>query len=140
MSRGNGQPPILPGCDVAPAQATPDTEPTSGAKTPKRRANRRKARDRFGVLNKFVDTVAGTLERSDLLVWLVLYRDTRDGVAATAQREIARRVGLCERTVRYALGRLERQGLVTRLYRGGINRGPSRYRVECEPNKPARRQ
>lgn len=91
-------------------------------------ASRRTA-DRFATLNGFVDFTAGTLNRAALLVWLVLYRDTRDGTAATSQTDIARRTGLCRRTVVSALQRLEAAGLLKRVYRGGLRRGTSRYRV-----------
>ena len=32
------------------------------------------------------------------MVWLVLYRDTKDGVAKTSQADIARRAGISVRT------------------------------------------
>ncbi len=89
----------------------------------------RKAADRFAVLNNFVDFTAGTLNRGELLTWLVLYRDTKDGTAATSQADLARRTGLCRRTVVFALERLEAAGLLKRVHRGGLRRGTSRYRV-----------
>ena len=46
---------------------------------------KRQHRDRFGVLNAFVDFTMAGLIRSDLAVWLVLYRDTKDGVAQTGR-------------------------------------------------------
>lgn len=85
--------------------------------------------DRFAVLNAFVDFTAGTLSRADLLVWLTLYRDTRDGIAATSQADIARRTGLARRTVQLATNRLAAAGLLQRVHRGGLRRGTSRYRV-----------
>ena len=48
---------------------------------PKGEPSRRRTRDRFEVLNGFVDFTAGKLNRSELLVWLTLYRDTRDELA-----------------------------------------------------------
>ena len=90
---------------------------------------KRQVQDRFGVLNAFADFTAATLTRGELLVWLVLYRDTKDGTAATSQADIARRAGLCKRTVISALQRLESAGLLKRIHRGGLRRGTSRYRV-----------
>ncbi len=123
----NGHPPMLDGCAVLPAMEP--AEPTAEQAKPKRKPNRRKTGNRFAVLNAFVDTAAGELTRSEILVWLVLYRDTRNGIAQTSQADIARRANLSSRTVRYAIGRLTKRGLLALVYRGGINRGTSKYRV-----------
>jgi len=95
----------------------------------KGKAAGRKAADRFAVLNNLVDFTAATLNRAELLVWLTLYRDTKDGTAATSQADIARRTGLCKRTVQLTTARLEAAGLLKRVHRGGLRRGTSRYRV-----------
>ncbi len=95
----------------------------------KLKAKKRGVRDRFTVLNNFVDYTAGSLPRSEVLVWLVLYRDTRDGTAETAQADIVRRTGLGKRTVQLAIKKLETSGLVKCVRRGGLRRGVSRYRV-----------
>lgn len=113
-------------------EAAPDepAEPTAGTKArAKGTGAGRQAGDRFATLNAFVDFTAGTLNRADLLTWLVLYRDTRDGTAATSQADIARRTGLAKRTVQLAMNRLEAAGLLKRVHRGGLRRGTSRYRV-----------
>lgn len=116
----------LSGCGVLP--------PLDEAETPAPAAhkNGRKptAADRFGVLNAFVDMSIAKLTRAEIAVWLVLFRDTRDGTARTSQADIARRAGIEDRTVRRALDRLKERGLVTLVYKGGLNRGPSRYRVQ----------
>lgn len=71
---------------------------------------------------------------NEIAVWLVLYRDTKqDGTARTSQADMARRVGTSDRTVRRALDKLERRGLLKVTYRGGIGRGPSAYRVRPLP-------
>lgn len=125
-------PRILAGCDVLPAMepASPPERPTEGAADlPKDRTAKRKAGERFAVLNAFVDFTAGTLARGELLVWLVLFRDAREGIARTSQADIARRAGMSDRTVRRTLKRLERCGLLQTVYRGGLHRGLSKYRV-----------
>jgi len=90
---------------------------------------RRKTGDRFAVLNAFVDAGMVGLSRVELATWLVLYRDTRDGTACTSMESIAGRAGCCRRAVVKAVARLRRRGLLVQVFRGGINRGPSRYRV-----------
>jgi CRP-like cAMP-binding protein len=81
------------------------------------------------VLNSFVDGMLRSLKRNELAVWLILYRDTRDGVACTSQADIARRAGTSKRTVIRALGRLQKLGLVELLRRGTMHGLPSSYRV-----------
>lgn len=85
---------------------------------------------RFAVLNAFVDCSLSGLRRSEIAVWLVLYRDVRDGSVRTSQADIARRAGLSDRAVRSALAKLEQLGLLVCIFRGGLNRGTTRYRVE----------
>jgi DNA-binding IscR family transcriptional regulator len=69
------------------------------------------------------------LSRSEIAVWLVLYRDTRDGTVRTSQENIAKRSGTSVRHVRKAITSLTAAGLVTVVFQGGLNRGPSRFRV-----------
>lgn len=136
----------LTGCAVLPPMATggpqrqehaasvagrADDQPATKPTKPKGKPERRRTGDRFELLNGFVDFTAGTLSRSELLVWLTLYRDTRDDIAKTGQADVARRTGLGERTVRWAIGRLEGRGLLDVVYRGGLNRGTSTYRVRA---------
>jgi DNA-binding MarR family transcriptional regulator len=90
---------------------------------------KRSTADRFAVLNAFVDFTLRDLARPDLAVWFVLYRDTKDGIAKTAQNDIARRTGLCDRTVRRSIKRLTDRGLLLVVRRGGLRQGPSVYRV-----------
>ena len=118
------EPPILAGCAVLPPmnskrKPAPATEPKQSSKS----------RDRFKVLNNFVDFTMRDLKAADVRVWFVLYRDTQDGTAATAQTDIARRAGVSVRAVHGSVKRLKRLGLLKVIYRGGLNRGSSRYRV-----------
>ena len=105
------------------------------APQPKRSTGKRQPRDRFATLNTFVDCTTGGLSRSEALTWLVLYRDTRDGTARTSAADVARRIGTTRRTAIGAIGRLRNRGLLTQVYRGGLNRGPSIYRVHPLPGE-----
>lgn len=116
---------------------TPAATPQSGARDKaKGETGRRKTADRFTVLNAFVDAGMAGLSRVELGTWLVLYRDSRDGTACTSMEGIAGRVGCCKRAVVKAIARLRRRGLLVRVVKGGINRGPSRYRVLPMPKPP----
>jgi DNA-binding transcriptional ArsR family regulator len=92
--------------------------------------------ERFAVLNAFVDFALAGLSRAEIAVWLVLYRDTREGTARTSYDDIARRAGLNRRNVGRAVRRLEGRGLVKVVHRGGLRRGVSRYRVRGLPKGP----
>lgn len=130
---GNGQkPPILEGCTVLPPMnpTPPANRPPVGKTADRDRGKaKRKSAERFVVLNDFVDFTLAGLSRAEIAVWLVLYRDTRNGVADTAYDDLARRAGLNRRNVGRALRRLELRGLLQVVRRGGLNRGPSRYRI-----------
>jgi DNA-binding transcriptional ArsR family regulator len=88
-----------------------------------------RAGERFALLNAFVDFALADLSRGEIAVWLVLYRDTRDGTARTSYDDLARRTGQSRRSVGRALRGLERRGLVKVVHRGGMRRGVSCYRV-----------
>jgi hypothetical protein len=91
---------------------------------------KRSSRGRFECVNAFLDVTAAGLDRAQLAVWLLLWRDTKpDGLARTSQADLARRGGCNPRTVRRALAALQRDGLVSVVRRGGLNRGMSVYRV-----------
>jgi hypothetical protein len=104
------------------------TTRSNGKKPAKKKAKGRG--DRFRVLNSFVDRTLRELRRNEIAVWLVLYRDVRDGVANTSQVDIALRAGLGKRTVVRVIRRLVDKRLVQIVRRGGINSGASTYRIE----------
>jgi hypothetical protein len=97
------------------------------------------SRGRFQCVNAFLDVTMGALERAELAVWLLLWRDTKpDGLARTSQSDLARRAGCNPRTVRRALTALQSAGLVSVVRRGGLNRGLSVYRVHPLAGSKAR--
>jgi predicted transcriptional regulator len=122
----------LPGCSMLPPMDSPSrdrkTKPKANGDSSKPKGTAMTA-DRFRVLNDFVDFSLKELKRAEIAVWLILYRDTRDGIAATGYNDLARRAGIDRRTVSRALRRLKQCGLVEAVYRGAQGRGVSRYRV-----------
>jgi DNA-binding MarR family transcriptional regulator len=64
-------------------------------------------------------------------VWLVLFRDSREGVARTAQNYIAKRTGLRRPTVSAVIGELAALGLIRIVHAGGLNQGISEYEVRA---------
>ena len=121
-----------PAWDSTPAAAAETTDagrsppgrrPPAGTDKAKGKAAGRRTGERFATLNTFVDFTAGTLNRAELLSGLFCTVTRRDGTAATSQADIARRTGLCKRTVQLQLRRLEAAGLLKRVHRGGLRRG-----------------
>ena len=94
------------------------------------KAARRRAAERWEILNAFVDFTMARLTPARVRVWLVLFRDTKpDGLARTGQADVARRAGVSVRTVQRAVAALTAAGLVRVVRRGRLNGGPSVYAV-----------
>lgn len=105
------------------------SEANGTAKTAERTPKRR-SRLRFEILNAFVDGGIKGLSRSEIVVWLILFRDTKpDGTARASLADLARRGGMDRQTASRAVGRLTKRKMLQVLKRGGLNRGPSVYRV-----------
>ncbi len=104
-----------------PSAVTPPKGTAAGPKT--------KSRERFQTLNAFVDRTLASLTPAEALVWLVIYRDTRNEAATVSMRSIAKRAGRTLRAVRAAVKALERRGLLHVVRRGCFRRGTSTYRV-----------
>jgi hypothetical protein len=93
---------------------------------------------RFATINAFVDITMRGLSSRAALVWLVLWRDTKqDGLARTGVTDIARRLNCSRATVKRALAELRRRHLVEVVKRGRLGEGPSSYRVLGTPAKRA---
>jgi hypothetical protein len=123
---------MLQGCGVLPPMYEEgEAPPTARARKPARDGRAKgEGGDRFAVLNGFVDFTMAVLTRNEIAVWLVLYRDTREGQARVSQEDIARRAGASRRTVTRVIKKLRRQGLLRVPHQGGFNRGASAYKVE----------
>ena len=123
----HGHPPRLPGCSVLPPM---NPRPATANNSPKDKPKKRATGDRFSTINAFVDCSLAELSRSEALTWFVLWRDTKDGTVRTSAADIARRIGCSRRAVTDALAGLRKRGLLTLIYRGGMNQGVSIHRVQ----------
>jgi hypothetical protein len=122
----------LPPMNPAPRPARPNNGKAISGAADNGKANdpkRKAAADRFGILNAFVDATMRDLTPSEKLVWFVLFRDVRDGVAKAAQSDIATRSGLTQSTVSLAIRRLVKRGLLRIVHQGGFRKGLSTYRI-----------
>lgn len=125
---GAGPRPLAVGEEPPALDPTPrDRRPAAGDKG--KAKGKTVAGERFKVVNAFADFTLSELSRVEIAVWLLLWRDTRDGTARTAYDDLARRAGCNRRNVGRAVRRLEQLGLLQVVHRGGLGRGPSRYRV-----------
>jgi hypothetical protein len=123
---------ILPGCSVLPPMEVTGNKSVRqhGADKAKGKPNSRRRGDRFAAFNAFVDITMRDLTRSEVLVWLALFRDTKpDGLVRTSQADLARRVGANVRTIKRAVAALRGRGLLTVVFRGSLRQGASAYRV-----------
>src|SRR5262249_27322696 len=126
-------PRIIPVGQEPPPMEGPEPEPSDDNLQRHRGGERGKAKgktgERFAVLNAFVDFALAALSGAEIGVWLVPSRGAREGTARTSYDDLARRTGLNRRNVGRAVRRLEARRLVQVVYRGGLGRGVSRYRV-----------
>ncbi len=106
-------------------QEHPDREVTGVVGTPQKNA----AAVRWQALNHFVDCLMADMTPVQIKVWLVLFRDTKNGRAATSQRDIAKRAGCGLKFVNAAIKVLCERGLLKTSRKGGWQRGCSQYRV-----------
>lgn len=104
-------------------------EADAASKPQSAQAKRRRNPERWATFNTFVDVTAKELTPAELLCWLVLYRDIRNGVARTGMTDIARRAGLTRRGVVKAIGGLKEKRLVEVVTRGSKDGSTNVYRV-----------
>lgn len=132
---------VLWGCSVLPPmdihKRTTELPPkATGGPPTKGKGKPKGTGDRFAEINAFVDCSMADLARAELATWLVLWRDTRNGTVRTSAADIARRIGTTRRAVTDALAGLRKRGLLTLIYRGGMNRGVSVHRVQSRSPPP----
>lgn len=89
----------------------------------KKNTARRWSLERFKVLNGLVDLGLRGLTRSELAIWLIVYRNTRpNGLARVSLSELAHRGGMSRRQATRALGALVDRGVVHVIRRGVIGK------------------
>lgn len=86
--------------------------------------------DRWPMLNNVVDLAMRDLTAAEIKVWLVLFRDVRNGLARTSMADIARRAGLEPRSAKRAMRSLEARRLVRIVAHGTIDGKPNAYQLK----------
>jgi len=122
-----------PGVPAPPVYTPQELEQIAARKKLQAKKQQRKdaARRRWALLNRFVDEGMASLERSDVAVWIVLFRHAgADGVATVARARLIELTRLAPRTVKVSFQRLMQAGWVERMRRGGPVGGVAVYRVK----------
>ena len=91
------------------------------------------SKTRWQTLNQFVDLVLRDLSGGEVAVWLVLFRDARDGKARTGITDLATRCGMSRRGITKALALLKEKRLVEVIRRGSAAGAPNVYAVRGAP-------
>lgn len=105
------------------------------------RGGRRKRKDRatakprprwWNVLASFVDNRLAGVSPGAVAVWLILFRNSRDGRVCIAVERIADAAGMSERSARYKIEELANAGIIEAKARGNRIKGPTVYRLNTE--------
>lgn len=120
---------IPPGQVLSPMRLDADSRPADTNNVAKKQSRRPATSGRFAVLNSFADVGAKTVDTTAQACWWILFRETREGVATVSHSRIGKCIGMSRHTAMRAIKRLEMAGLLTVVRHGGLNRGPSTYRL-----------
>ncbi len=88
---------------------------------------------RWATLNQFVDLVAPVIAKNEVLVWLLLFRHSRNGTVETSERRIASALRLTRTSAGRALRGLTAAGLVWPIYRSTTKAAASKYGLHANP-------
>ena len=81
------------------------------------------------LLNRFVDETLIGLEPLTALLWVVLYREARNGIAEISHGQLAKIMGVSDRTICRHIDVLIANKLLRKLKTGGYGRGCNKYQL-----------
>lgn len=81
------------------------------------------------LLNRFVDETLVGLDPSTALLWVVLYREARNGIAEISHGQLAKIMGVSDRTICRHIDVLIANKLLRKLKTGGYGRGCNKYQL-----------
>lgn len=94
-----------------------------------------KYHERWMLFNRLIDVEQRRLTDSEFRVLLTLFRDSKNGIARTAQSDLAKRTGKCRGTIVRAIKKLIEKDIIEIVTQGGLF-GPegqkevSQYRIK----------
>ena len=107
--------------------------PQEGKPKPKGLARTANNVTRWATLNQFVDLVAPVIAKNEVLVWLLLFRHSRNGTVETSERRIASALRLTRTSAGRALRGLTAGGFVWPMYRSSSKGACSKYGLHSNP-------
>lgn len=99
------------------------------------KGKKRKAGERFATLNAFTDATMRTLTPAQIAVWVILFRNERNGTTSRSVRQIATDGGLSLSGAHQSLASLIEAGLVEILQRARHRDEATTYRIHATPNR-----
>ena len=114
------------------AKASTVKPPVDETPTPSKKST--KYHERWMHFNRLIDFDQRHLTDAEFRVLLTLFRDAHDGIARTAQSDLAQRTGKCRGTVVRAIKKLVEKGFIEIARQGGLigpegKREMSQYRI-----------
>ncbi len=100
------------------------------------RQNKGRLWRKIDAFNSFMDGAVPYIAHVDALVWLALFRHARDGRVTRSNGRLAIDINVSERTVRRAIERLKRNGLLRVERRGGLRVGASTFAMGVRDLRP----
>jgi hypothetical protein len=94
----------------------------------------RSDRGRWHTFNTFIDNVARHLSPVDIAVWIILFRDCRNGTVVASNRDIGRRSACSLRAVVDSMKRLRAFGLIDAVRLSRHKGVPSLYSLNPSPD------
>ena len=129
---------VLPPMSAAPVAEMNTTDADRKLVNPRskttKRSSPKEVGNRWQMLNEFIDVTLRDLRPAEAKVWMVLFRDSRNGISKVAQTHIAERCGITRESVSRAIKELEQRELVRTVRHGGVNRGLSWYQLRSKTN------
>jgi hypothetical protein len=126
------EPPSMDPPRQPPTPKAPD-RPVAKRGRPRRKGDLAR---RFGLYNAVVDYAIRDMHRSELVVFLILWRHAKaDGTVSASIADLARRGGCSRRTIQNEIKRLITKRLLGRIKRGTLEGGPTHWRL-VKPDPP----
>jgi hypothetical protein len=118
-----------PACEESGGSQRAHEVPSQPAQAPSQQGEPNRLEQKIKLLNRFVDETLIGLEPLTALLWVVLYREARNGVAEISHGQLAEIMGVSDRTICRHIEVLIANRLLRKLKTGGYGRGCNRYQL-----------
>ena len=118
-----------PACEESGGSQSAHEVPSQPAQAPSQQGEPNRLEQKIKLLNRFVDETLIGLEPLTALLWVVLYREARNGVAEISHGQLAEIMGVSDRTICRHIEVLIANRLLRKLKTGGYGRGCNKYQL-----------